>query len=431
MTQPTPYSRQYNATAWSQNTPNLPHPGTSLDAEYDAIKVTLDGVLRSILLIQRDDGALRNQSVRMDTLAPDVIVTLGAGTAWRVRGAWATGEVYVTSDVVTEGTGTFVCATSHTAGADFDTDKAAGKWVTLYDSAPDTGGGTVDTADIIDGAVTSAKLASSLDIAGSFRAQGGVAAGSATPGSLMRARNVAGNVLVEAERANANQGTVGFRALGAGGFNWNIAMPANSTDLTFGSDSTVYMRFTAAGVATIANTVQVLGNSPPGSGSGAEVYFVSNVGYFQSYNRTAGTWLATKVRGSSVFLSASGVDIAEVNGSGVDILSGTLKLVGGLEAGTRRVARRTTTTTLTAADAGGCVAITAGITVPSGVFAAGDAVSIYNNSGSGLTITQGSGLTLRLAGTGSSGDRTLAARGLATIWFNSATEAVMSGAGAV
>ena len=39
------------------------------------------------------------------------------------------------------------------------------------------------------------------------------------------------------------------------------------------------------------------------------------------------------------------------------------------------------------------------------------------------------GLTLRLAGTATTGNRTLAARGLATIWFNSASEAVASGPG--
>jgi len=34
-----------------------------------------------------------------------------------------------------------------------------------------------------------------------------------------------------------------------------------------------------------------------------------------------------------------------------------------------------------------------------------------------------------IAGTANTGNRTLAARGMATIWFNSATEAVISGAG--
>jgi hypothetical protein len=80
------------------------------------------------------------------------------------------------------------------------------------------------------------------------------------------------------------------------------------------------------------------------------------------------------------------------------------------------------------ADVGKCIAVTAGITIPNSTFAAGDAVSIYNDSGSAITITAGV-TTLRLAGTTTTGNRTLAARGLATVWFNSATEAVISGAG--
>lgn len=109
-------------------------------------------------------------------------------------------------------------------------------------------------------------------------------------------------------------------------------------------------------------------------------------------------------------------------------LTGT-PTTGGIEIGYRSIPRRTTTTTAVVGDRGGCVAVSAGFTVPASVFAAGDAVSIYNDSGSAVTITQGSGLTLRQAGTANTGNRTLAARGMATVWFNSATEAVISGPG--
>jgi hypothetical protein len=77
----------------------------------------------------------------------------------------------------------------------------------------------------------------------------------------------------------------------------------------------------------------------------------------------------------------------------------------------------------------GKVLVTSGnMTVPNSTFAAGDAVSIYNNSASAITITASVG-TLRQAGTTATGNRTLAARGLATVLFISATEAVVSGAG--
>jgi len=95
----------------------------------------------------------------------------------------------------------------------------------------------------------------------------------------------------------------------------------------------------------------------------------------------------------------------------------------------RTVPVSTTISTLVVGDKGKCVSLSAGITVPASVFAAGDVVSVYNNTAGNLTITQASGLTLRQVGTANTGNRTLAQRGMATIWFVSATEAVISGGG--
>ena len=63
------------------------------------------------------------------------------------------------------------------------------------------------------------------------------------------------------------------------------------------------------------------------------------------------------------------------------------------------------------------------------MFAAGDTFSIYNNSAASITLTQGASLTLRLGGTATTGNRTLAQRGIATVVFISATEAVIGGMG--
>jgi hypothetical protein len=56
-------------------------------------------------------------------------------------------------------------------------------------------------------------------------------------------------------------------------------------------------------------------------------------------------------------------------------------------------------------------------------------VTIANNSSSSITLTQGSGLTLYLVGTATTGNRTLAQRGIATVVFISATVAIISGGG--
>jgi hypothetical protein len=74
---------------------------------------------------------------------------------------------------------------------------------------------------------------------------------------------------------------------------------------------------------------------------------------------------------------------------------------------------------------------TGGVTVNNSIMSAGMAVTIYNNSGSSQTITQGTGVTLQWAGQSSSttGNRTLGLYGICTIIFLSASSAVISGAG--
>ncbi|MBX3562466.1 MAG: hypothetical protein KF780_11720 [Sphingomonas sp.] len=103
--------------------------------------------------------------------------------------------------------------------------------------------------------------------------------------------------------------------------------------------------------------------------------------------------------------------------------AGIVLAEGSLELGYRDIPRVTG-----GIERGKCHAASSGVTLNTGA-AAGSTYSIYNDSGSAITITQGSGLTLRLAGTGTTGNRTLAARGFATIWFNGTTEAIVSGAG--
>ena len=69
-----------------------------------------------------------------------------------------------------------------------------------------------------------------------------------------------------------------------------------------------------------------------------------------------------------------------------------------------------------------------GVTIGNGIYAAGDIISIYNNSGSDITITQ-SNTTLRKVGTSDTGNITLAERGLMTVTCVSSNEFVCSGGG--
>ena len=90
----------------------------------------------------------------------------------------------------------------------------------------------------------------------------------------------------------------------------------------------------------------------------------------------------------------------------------------------------TSQATLVATDAGKVVSTTTGgWVVPTGVLAAGDAVTLINKSGSGQTITC-SAVTMYNSGDGSTvTSRTLGARGMCTIWFESSSVAYISGAG--
>lgn len=86
--------------------------------------------------------------------------------------------------------------------------------------------------------------------------------------------------------------------------------------------------------------------------------------------------------------------------------------------------------TLAFSDRGKHISITTGgVTVPSGVFSVGDNFAIFNNSTSVQTITQSAGVTLRLAASTSTGNRSLAGYGLCTIICVSADVFVIVGAG--
>ena len=88
--------------------------------------------------------------------------------------------------------------------------------------------------------------------------------------------------------------------------------------------------------------------------------------------------------------------------------------------------------TLQSTDNGQMINITTGnVTVPASVFNSpyGQTVSIYNNQTTSNAVVQGSGVTLRLAGTTATGNRTLSRYGVATIICVAANTFVISGAG--
>ena len=72
-------------------------------------------------------------------------------------------------------------------------------------------------------------------------------------------------------------------------------------------------------------------------------------------------------------------------------------------------------TTAAASDIGKHLFVSATTTVPSSVFVAGNEFLVVNSSAVAVTLTQGAGTTLRLGGTATTGNRTIAAYGVANV----------------
>ena len=85
------------------------------------------------------------------------------------------------------------------------------------------------------------------------------------------------------------------------------------------------------------------------------------------------------------------------------------------------------TYTLVAADSGKTILASDTITITDGVFEAGDVVTIINNTGGNITINKGS--VLYWTNDGTSANRTLATRGMASIYFTHNTTGYIGGAG--
>lgn len=80
-------------------------------------------------------------------------------------------------------------------------------------------------------------------------------------------------------------------------------------------------------------------------------------------------------------------------------------------------------------DTGEVVSTTANVFIPAAVFSAGQTVTVYNNSAASIFLISNTSVTMYLAGTATTGNRTLAQRGLATVLCVAANTFVATGAG--
>jgi len=133
---------------------------------------------------------------------------------------------------------------------------------------------------------------------------------------------------------------------------------------------------------------------------------------------------------TSPTISGGTIDNAVIGGT--TAAAGTFTTVTDSKGELRRVPQNAQTSAyvLVATDAGKHISITTGgVTVNSGIFSTGDTITIYNNSGSNQTITQGTSVTIRQVGTANTGNRTLAQYGLCTLLCVASNTFVITGGG--
>ena len=131
---------------------------------------------------------------------------------------------------------------------------------------------------------------------------------------------------------------------------------------------------------------------------------------------------------NSLRVTCSGTQIGAFSSTGLAVTGAVSDSIGDVRSIIQNA--KTAAYVLIATDNGKHISITTGgVTVNASIFSIGNVVTIFNNSGSNQTITQGTSVTLRLAGTATTGNRTLAQYGVCTVLCVASNVFVISGGG--
>ena len=180
------------------------------------------------------------------------------------------------------------------------------------------------------------------------------------------------------------------------------------------------------GNLSIGGNLTVSGNIPSPTLTGTPVAPTAAPG--TNTTQLATTAFVTATTSALGTMSTQNANAVAITGGTMSGMTSIADIIGNLR--NLPIQSKTTSYTLVVGDNGQVVSITTGgVTVPSGVFSAGQAVSIYNNSGSSQTITQGGGTTMTLASSGLTGNRTLGGYGLCTVLCIASNTFVITGAG--
>jgi len=91
MADPTEYEPGYSYSDFESNNPTTPKPGPQLDNDFAEIALSVNDTIAALKDVRRSDGALKNQIVTLDSLAPDVNLLLNVDPVFAAQIATVAG----------------------------------------------------------------------------------------------------------------------------------------------------------------------------------------------------------------------------------------------------------------------------------------------------------------------------------------------------
>jgi hypothetical protein len=293
---------------------------------------------------------------------------------------------------------------------------------------------TATTVDINGGAIDGATIGANSAAAGTFSTvniDGGTIDGTTIGGATPAAGNF---TTVDIDGGTIDGATIGANSAASGNFT-TVDIDGGSIDgAVVGANSAAAGTFTtvtASGLVTVASlkgtgattVTTILDEDNMASDSATALVTQQSVKAYVDAQSSGGNVSNTGTPVNNQL--AVWTNATTVEGDSGLTWNGTTLSATVIQA--RATTQSSGAQTLAAADMNNSVVSTGNVTVNNSVGSAGDVVIVYNNTSGNISIVAGTIGTMRLDGTTTTGTRTVAARGMAFIFFVSSTEVVVGG----